>query len=173
RIVVTDEQGRYLLPDLPQASYEVWVRGYGLVDSPRQRAEPGTTIDLSATTAPDARAAAEYYPAGNWYSLLQVPPESEFPGTGHEGNGINPNFRSQPEYLRIVKNNACLACHQMGSKGTRELHPALGTFDSSVEAWEHRLQVGHAGGSMAGMVSQMGSRTLQMYADWTDRIAAG
>ena len=73
RIVVTDEQGRYLLPDLPQASYEVWVRGYGLVDSPRQLAEPGTTLDLTATTAPDARAAAEYYPAGNWYSLLQVP----------------------------------------------------------------------------------------------------
>src|SRR5437867_330465 len=29
RIVVTDDQGRYLLPDLPSASYNVWVRGYG------------------------------------------------------------------------------------------------------------------------------------------------
>src|SRR5687768_7374826 len=39
KIVVTDDRGRYLLPDLPQASYDVWVRGYGLVDSPKQRAE--------------------------------------------------------------------------------------------------------------------------------------
>jgi hypothetical protein len=27
RIVVTDDQGRYLVPDLPQADYSVWVRG--------------------------------------------------------------------------------------------------------------------------------------------------
>src|SRR5882757_3716864 len=33
KIVVTDDQGRYLLPDLPKAKYKVWVRGYGLVDS--------------------------------------------------------------------------------------------------------------------------------------------
>src|SRR5262245_66108336 len=33
RIVVTDDQGRYVVPDLPKASYQVWVRGYGLVDS--------------------------------------------------------------------------------------------------------------------------------------------
>ncbi|MBI2149226.1 MAG: carboxypeptidase regulatory-like domain-containing protein, partial [Acidobacteria bacterium] len=31
--VVTDDQGRYLLPDLPNANYDVWVRGYGLIDS--------------------------------------------------------------------------------------------------------------------------------------------
>jgi len=29
RIVVTDDNGRFLLPDLPKASYAVWVRGYG------------------------------------------------------------------------------------------------------------------------------------------------
>ncbi|HST61766.1 MAG TPA: carboxypeptidase-like regulatory domain-containing protein [Longimicrobium sp.] len=174
RIVVTDDQGRYLLPDLPQARYDVWVRGYGLVDSPRRRAEPGTMLDLQATPAPDPRAAAEYYPAGYWYSLLRVPAESEFPGTGPEGNGISPNIKSQPEYLRFVKNGACLGCHQMGSKGTRELHPALGTFESSVLAWQRRLQVGQAGGPMTGTLHQMGGpRTLRMFADWSDRIAAG
>src|SRR5881396_3149122 len=30
KIVVTDDQGRYLIPDLPKANYNVWVRGYGL-----------------------------------------------------------------------------------------------------------------------------------------------
>ena len=173
RIVVTDDQGRYLLPDLPAASYDVWVRGYGLVDSPKQRAEPGRTLNLQATPAPDPRAAAEYYPAGYWYSLLRVPAASEFPGTGPEGNGINPNYKRQEDYVRPLKNGACLGCHQMGSKGTRELHPALGTFESSVEAWRRRLQAGQAGGAMAGMVHQMGPRALQMFADWTDRIAAG
>src|ERR1700722_3028926 len=34
RMVVTDDQGRYLVPDLPQAKYKIWVRGYGLIDSP-------------------------------------------------------------------------------------------------------------------------------------------
>ena len=33
KIVVTDEQGRYLIPDLPKATYDLWVRGYGLIDS--------------------------------------------------------------------------------------------------------------------------------------------
>jgi hypothetical protein len=173
KVVVTDERGRYLLPDLPPASYSIWVRGYGLVDSPKQQAKPGTTLNLRATLAPTPRAAAEYYPAGYWYSLMRVPAESEFPGTGPQGNGINAVFKTQPEYLRLLKNNSCLGCHQMGSKGTRELHPALGTLESSVKAWERRLQSGQAGGAMAGPVQQMGPRTLQMFADWTDRIASG
>ena len=174
KIVVTDARGRYLLPDLPRASYDVWVRGYGLVDSPKRRAKPGATLNLRATPAPNPRAAAEYYPAGYWFSLIRVPAEREFPGTGPEGNGINPSFKSQPEYVRFVKNNACLGCHQLGSKGTRELHPALGTFESSITAWERRLQSGQAGGAMIGAVQQMGApRTLRMFADWTDRIAAG
>lgn len=40
KTVVTDEQGRYVIPDLPNASYEIWVRGYGLVDSARITAAP-------------------------------------------------------------------------------------------------------------------------------------
>ena len=173
KIVVTDDRGRYLIPDLPPAKYDIWVRGYGLVDSPKQRTEPGTTLNLKATPAPNPRAAAQYYPAGYWYSMMKVPPESEFPGTGPDGNGISPNFKTQAEYLRVLKNGACLGCHQMGSKGTRELHPELGTFDSSVDAWQRRLLSGQAGGAMMGMVSQMGPRALRMFAEWTDRIAAG
>ena len=41
KIVVTDERGRYVIPDLPKANYNIWVRGYGLVDSPKVRARPG------------------------------------------------------------------------------------------------------------------------------------
>ncbi len=63
RIVVTDDLGRYLVPDLPKATYSVWVRGYGLVDSPKVKSTPGKTLNLKAVVAPDKKAAVEYYPA--------------------------------------------------------------------------------------------------------------
>jgi hypothetical protein len=173
KIVVTDDRGRYLIPELPNANYDIWVRGYGLVDSPKKKGRPGTTMNHTAVIAPNPKAAAEYYPAGYWYSLMKVPAATEFPGTGPDGNGINPAFTTQADYLRGLKNNLCLGCHSMGSKGTREISPALGTFPSSVHAWSRRLQSGQAGGGMAGAVGQMGPRALQMFADWTDRIAAG
>ncbi|MFO7258779.1 MAG: carboxypeptidase regulatory-like domain-containing protein [Bacteroidota bacterium] len=174
RIVVTNDKGQYLIPDLPDASYSVWVRGYGLVDSPKKDARPGTMLDLGAVPAPDERAAAEYYPAGNWFSLLDVPDKSNFPGTGPEGNGISPNMKTQASFLRNIKSGACLACHALGTKATRELHPALGEFESSVEAWQRRLQSGQAGDWMTASVHQWGAEgTLKMFADWTDKIAAG
>jgi len=43
KTVVTNDEGKYVLPDLPPANYKVWVRGYGLVDSPKEDAKPGTT----------------------------------------------------------------------------------------------------------------------------------
>ena len=58
--VVTDDRGRYLIPDLPKAKYTVWARGYGLVDSPKVQTEPGKLVDLKPTVAPDAKTAAQY-----------------------------------------------------------------------------------------------------------------
>jgi hypothetical protein len=173
RIVVTDDAGRYLIPDLPEANYGVWVRGYGLVDSPRTVARPGRILDLDAVAAPNPHAAAYYYPAGYWYSMLEVPADHEFPGTGPAGNGISPNLQNQAQWRRLIGNNFCLNCHQMGGLGTRELPDELGSFPSSVAAWEHRLRAGQAGGQMVGGIAIMGERALQLYAEWTDRIAAG
>ena len=174
KIVVTDDRGRFLVPDLPRASYRVWVRGYGLVDSPKQTATPGRTLALRATKAPDAQAAAQYYPAGYWFSLLRVPPAGDFPGTGPEGNGIPANIRTQADYLRTLKSGTCLACHALGNKATREIPPSLGKFESMVHAWDRRVQSGQAGASMSANVDRMGrQRTLAMFADWTERIAKG
>src|SRR5262249_47670667 len=103
KIVVTDDQGRYLIPDLPKAGYRVWVRGYGLVDSPKVAGALGKTLNLKAVPAPNARAAADYYPASYWYSLLRVPDKSEFPGTGPEGNGISTAMKSQAQFLELIK----------------------------------------------------------------------
>jgi hypothetical protein len=174
RIVVTDERGRYLLPDLPRAQYRIWVRGYGLVDSPKTTSAPGRRLDLTAVIAPDAKAAAQYYPAGYWFSLLKVPVESEFPGTGPEGNGISPNIKSQGQWLRQLKSGNCTACHQLGTKATREIPAELGQFSSTVAAWDRRVQSGQAGGGMSASLNALGrERILALFADWTDRIAAG
>jgi hypothetical protein len=175
KIVVTDDRGRYLLPDLPaKATYSVWVRGYGLVDSQKVRTTAGRALNLAATLAPSAAAAAEYYPAGYWWSMLQVPGKDEFPGTGPSGNGISPNVRTQAEFLRQLKSGGCWACHQLGNKATREIPKELGAFPSSVHAWERRIQSGQAGGNMVNGLNGLGrERALQMFASWTDRIAAG
>src|SRR5262249_16767527 len=79
RIVVTDDRGRYVIPHLPKANYQVWVRGYGLVDSPKVQAMPGKILNLKAVVAPSPKAAAEYYPANYWFAMLNIPAKSEFP----------------------------------------------------------------------------------------------
>src|SRR5213594_1881784 len=76
RSVVTDDQGRYVIPDLPKASYSIWVRGYGLVDSPKVKATPGNLVNLTAVIAPNEAAAAHYYPAIYWYSMMKIPDKS-------------------------------------------------------------------------------------------------
>src|SRR5258708_13960138 len=48
KIVVTDDQGRYVLPDLPKAKYQIWVRGYGLCDSPQVAGDPGSPLHPTA-----------------------------------------------------------------------------------------------------------------------------
>src|SRR5437867_4765594 len=138
KIVVTDNQGRYVLPELPKATYDVWVRGYGLVDSPKVKSAPGKVLNLNAVVAPDATAAAEYYPAQYWYSMLQIPDKSLFPGTGPNGNGMATSVKSQAQWLSTMKTHACNSCHQLGNKPTRTISKELGEFKSSYEAWMHR-----------------------------------
>jgi hypothetical protein len=174
KIVVTDDSGRYLLPQLPRANYKVWVRGYGLVDSPPAQVVPGKAANLTAAVAPNPRAAAAYYPAIYWFSLLRVPDHSEFPGTGPKGNSLPENMQSQGQWLHLLKTDSCWSCHQMGDQATREIPKSLGHFDSSTAAWARRILSGQAGNNMVNGLGQLGlERALPMFADWTDRIAAG
>src|SRR3979490_417474 len=174
KIVVTDDQGRYVLPELPKANYDVGVRGSGLVDSPRTKATPGRALDLTAVVAPSPAAAAEYYPAQYWYSMLQIPDKSLFPGTGPNGNGMPAHIRSQGQWLTSLKTLGCNSCHQVGNKPTRTFPAALGTFDSSYAAWAHRVQVGQAAENMVRTMGELDTpRALRHFAEWTDRIARG
>jgi hypothetical protein len=174
KIVVTDEQGRYVMPDLPKANYNVWVRGYGLVDAPKVQTAPGKILNLTAVVAPNAAAAAEYYPAIYWYAMLKVPDKSEFPGTGPQGNGMPVALKSQAQWLDVVKTNGCYTCHQLGNKATRTIPKELGDFKNSEEAWARRIQSGQAMTQMVNAIGRLDApRAFKLFADWTDRIAAG
>ena len=154
RTVVTDDQGRYVLPDLPRANYEVFVRGYGLVDSPRVRATPGQHLDLKAVVAPDGRAAAQVYPANYWLSLLEIPKGE------HSAKDV------------ALETKACFSCHQVGNRATRELSKDLGSFPSTLDAWDHRMVMGPNGANMGTVYKRLGAQR-KAFADWTDRIADG
>src|SRR5712671_2525039 len=174
KIVVTDDHGRYVLPELPKANYLVWVRGYGLIDSAKVAAAPGSILDLTADPAPSQAAAAEYYPAIYWWSMLRIPDKSLFPGSGPQGNGIPTGLRSQSRWLAGIKTFGCYSCHQIGNKATRAIPRDLGQFESSFEAWVRRVQSGMAAEIMARNLGELDAqRALKLFADWTDRIAAG
>ena len=173
KIVVTDGEGRFVLPELPDAAYDVWVRGYGLVDSEKVRLSPPLdAVTLAAVVAPDERAAARYYPGNYWYALIEPPAPDEFPGTGPEGNGISPALGSQAAWVDNMK-QGCQLCHQLGNAATRVVQ-RRDDFDSAVEAWDHRVRTGQRGNQMSAVMDRFGRRrALAMFADWTERIAAG
>src|SRR5215510_5029608 len=174
KIVVTDNQGRYMIPELPKAKYKVWVRGYGLIDSTKVDSEPGRLINLTAVKAPNEAAAAEYYPQGYWYALMKFPEKSEFPGTGDSGNRIPTQMRSQHQWLDSIKTNGCWGCHALGNKATRTIPEELGSFDNSHAAWTRRIQSGQAMTAMINTISRFGAqRGISYFADWTDRIQKG
>ena len=168
KIVVTDDAGRYVIPDLPDASYQVWVRGYGLVDSPKSSATPGRRVDLRATPAPNAAAAAQYYPAASWASLLEAPPADAFP-IGE--------IRTQAEWVRLIK--ADWIRQQYGLKPMRELHPDNPTFKAlglrtTLDVLNYMRDAGQyvEFGGFANF-DQLGAAGLPVYAKWIDAMRAG
>ncbi len=190
KIVITDDKGRYLLPQLPSGNYKVWVRGYGLVDSEPVDAKPGTRLDLDAVLAPTPKAAAQYYPPAYWVALLKIPTKSEFPMTvpappplpsllgpqklthGYVRTDPPSVIANQAEWLYDLK--GCWTCHSVGGKSTREIPMGLGPFKTSTEAWERSMSSSQAGRYMIQEMDKLGhERALAMYADWGDRIEKG
>ena len=169
RMVVTDDQGRYVVPDLPKARYKLWVRGYGLVDSPKVDGEPGKIVNHRAVPAPNAAEAAKYYPAIYWYSMLKIPDESQF-----GGKSDIPEKLKQRDWLNLMKNNGCIGCHQLGQLSTRTFPKGLGEFSSHAEAWVKRTQSGQAGVLMVNILAgQLAGSPIKYFADWTERVEKG
>jgi hypothetical protein len=173
KIVVTDDQGRYVIPDLPGTNYSVWVRGYGLVDSPKMQTTPGKILNLTAVTAPNPAAAAQYYPAIYWYSMLKIPDQSQFSGPQRDKN-MPENMTAQWQWLNTIKTTGCMSCHALGTIGTRTIPKELGQFESSGDAWERRIQSGQAMTQMVNVINRLDPQlAFQLFGDWTDRIAKG
>ena len=107
--------------------------------------DSGKIVNLKAVAAPDKKAAAQYYPAQYWFSLLQLPPKSDFPGTGDSGNGISPTIKSQGEWIRqIVNTDGCTGCHQLGGHGDAEIPKSI---LGELSDYESRLGSAHSGGA--------------------------
>jgi hypothetical protein len=175
--VVTDDQGKFMVPDLPSANYKVWVRGYGLVDSAATTMKPATnSITLKVANAKTPQEAAQSYPGNYWFSMLAPPEKTLFPGTGAQGNGIGAGMVTQNHWINQLK-SGCNFCHQLGNKLTRTTDH-VGKIDpnvhNSIEAWDRRLKGGVRGNSMYATLSSMGTAgSLKQFADWSDRIAKG
>ncbi len=177
KIVVTDDQGRFALPQLPAANYRVWVRGYGLVDSMPVQARPGAAnLALRATAARTPQEAAKVYPGDSWLALLEPPARNMFPGTGAQGNGMGLNMRSQDHWINSLKAD-CNFCHQLGNQLTRSVDHVLKAkpeLKTHAEAWEWRLGTGVRGTNMYTVLNNQGKDpALKVYADWSERIARG
>ena len=131
-------------------------------------------VDLKPTLTPDAKTAAELYPANYWFALLNIPEKNEFPGTGPTGNGIAPTVKNQDMWIHLIKTDSCEACHQVGNKYTRTIPPQFANFDSPAKAWLRRVQSGQAYVTMIEGLVQLGpERATAQFADWTTRIANG
>jgi len=165
KIVVTDDAGRFLIPDLPAASYQVWVRGYGLQDSAKVDAAVGSSgLALRASAAPTPAIAAQVYPAAYWFSMLKLPTAEE----------VAPIDGGMNRYLQQIKNMGCVGCHQLGQLSTRTI-PAVhrDAVATSQEAWIRRMQSGQAGGDMTNQAAQLLGLPYKYLSEWTDRIAQG
>lgn len=178
KIVVTDDKGNFTLPQLPNATYNLWVRGYGLLDSEKVEGRPGDKdIELKAATATDPKEAAKVYPGDYWLSLLDVPSPDKFPGTGPVaagGDGFLPQMTSQADWMHKFKKD-CNFCHQLGNRLTRGVdHMAALGFDTHEEAWIYRTSLGVRGGSMQAAFLGFGMDGMaKTMADWTRKIEAG
>jgi hypothetical protein len=170
-IVVTDDSGLYVIPDLPVANYQVWVRGYGLVDSAKLRAKPGQRLNMASVPAPNEAAAAHYYPAIYWYSMMKIPGQDQF---GPNSKSGIPKNLSQIDWLKQMKNIGCIGCHQLGQEGTRTIPAQFGSFKSGKEAWMRRTQSGQAGEIMTNQIGgEFRGVPYGYLGDWTDRIEKG
>ena len=163
-----------MLPDLPKAKYKVWVRGYGLVNSPKVDSEPGKQLNLTAVIAPNDKAAARILSGHLLVFDDPVPGADQFPGTGPAATASSRRMRSQGEYARHPQDQRLRHLPPAWQQGDPHDPGALGKFANGYEAWTRRIQSGQASTQMVNNIGRMGAQAaLKMLGDWTDRIAAG
>jgi streptogramin lyase len=156
KIVVTDDKGQFLIPALPSAQYQVWVRGYGLADSKKTAAKPGDTLSIAVKKADSKQDAASRYPANYWLSMLEPPSAELLQASDHP-------YHSAEDWLSQLKLN-CIICHQPGSTPTRSILQSRAVVDYGLKK-----------ASLMSLLAEQLNRDLLLDAleDWGDKIAKG
>lgn len=150
KIVVTNDEGEFVIPELPDAEYSVWVRGYGLTDSDGVAAARGDEVELVAQEAADEQEAAQIYPANYWLSMIEAPDDLGDHDTEHAWMS---DFKL-----------SCQLCHQVGSQITRAGGGSREFYDEGFKK----------AGNMDGAAEGMGREALlDTLADWSGRIQDG
>jgi hypothetical protein len=80
RIVLTNDEGRYVLPDMPKGSYQVFVRGYHLNDSKRTKAWPGQQVYFGVTASSASGQSTQPRPEGVERNLVITMRDQDGPG---------------------------------------------------------------------------------------------
>jgi streptogramin lyase len=176
RIVVTDDSGRFLIPDLPAtASYDVWVRGYGLRDSQPVKTATGKQVTLQVDSARSPQEAAKIYPANYWLSLWEPPSADRLPLADAEGHIATANHADVDEETAVGARAypgrehwvghvklGCMLCHQLGQDISR-----LFTRPEHWDAVWERAQ-------MVRTADSLGKGVLRKsLAEWGARIEKG
>ena len=152
KIVVTDDDGRFVVPALPEGRYELWVRGYGLRDSARLPATRGATVSIAVDAAVGVADAARIYPASYWLALLEPPAAHELP----------PGFTSQAHWLTDVK-LGCIRCHQFGSR----IFHGRANPDAWEDVWKARPSEGRTADTLGRVAVN------RAFATWASRLQRG
>jgi hypothetical protein len=166
KIVVTDELGRFVIPQLPDGAYALWVRGYGLRDSKASWrhpsdivARPGATnVTLEVEAASSPQEAALVYPASYWFSLLRPPAVERTPG---ESDDLIVEHGSEEAWVSGLLLN-CNLCHQLGNSATRLT--SADAFEVGIQKSITMLESARSLG-LDSLVSALG--------DWGSRMRAG
>lgn len=163
KIVVTNDDGRFVVPDLPKGAYHLFVRGYGLKDSAAVDAAPGAKLELAVSSAATPQEAAKVYPAQSWLSLYQPPALASLPRVTGAGGGVAPGLIEGRDGWIAQFKLGCMLCHQLGAGLTRTL--------TKAQDWEDTW---HKAGVMGATADALGREALkQSLVDWDGRIAAG
>ena len=159
KIVVTDDQGRYLMPDLPTANYDVWVRGYGLVDSPKVKATPGKTLEPHRGRRAQCQGGRAVLPGRLLvvaHPACRTRANSRAPGRGQRHRAEHEEPGGVDRQMQVARLHR--SAISSAARGRARFRRRSGTFPTSVAAWERRVQSGRPAAQMSGGAEQFGQR---------------
>ena len=157
--VVTDDRGRYLVPDLPKANYDVWVRGYGLVDSPKVKAAPGKVAEPQGGRRARQEGGGAVLPGAVLVRADAAAAEERLPRHRRDratASRRTSRARASGSATSSTPTAAPAAIRWAARRRARFRRASSAQFEDSKAAWDRRIQSGQAGGGMSARFTQVG-----------------